>query len=455
MHLRDWQREAINMALIRYQKPHSHFLCLATPGAGKTIMASSLSERLLTSGKVDLVICFSPSAVVANDFCTTLEEVTKESFSGGLGSKGKSLTYQSMAFLGEEFWFLLDKYRVFVIFDEIHHCAGQQVKHANSWGAHIIERIQNRAQYTLALTGTPWRSDPIPISLSRYCSNNSVLQVDYKYDLQQAITDNVCRSPNICVIDSDSITVTEDKEISRFSSFSDLIENSQCSYSNLIENKQVISEILSKGINRLNKERREYSDAGGLIVAKSTAHAMSIKTVLRELGETSVLVSYLDKSAPETIANFKYSNQKWIISIGMISEGTNIPRLRVCCYLSLVTTELYFRQVLGRILRTQSAQKEVGYMFMPSHPLLTNYAQSVAENVPHFAVFEMEQNTTSNIKIDAEAFSRVEEKSEQESDMVVNVGEPRICDSEQNNLETWYQSAIGSFGRFHQKIFKL
>ena len=35
----------------------------------------------------------------------------------------------------------------------------------------------------------------------------------------------------------------------------------------------------------------------------------------------------------------------------MISEGTDIPRLRVCCHLSRIRTELRYRQVLGRILR--------------------------------------------------------------------------------------------------------
>ena len=41
----------------------------------------------------------------------------------------------------------------------------------------------------------------------------------------------------------------------------------------------------------------------------------------------------------------------WIISVGMISEGTDIPRLQICCHLSLIRTELHYRQVLGRVLR--------------------------------------------------------------------------------------------------------
>ena len=44
--------------------------------------------------------------------------------------------------------------------------------------------------------------------------------------------------------------------------------------------------------------------------------------------------------------DFTDSDAPWIVSVGMISEGTNVPRLRVCCHLTRVKTELYFRQVL-------------------------------------------------------------------------------------------------------------
>ena len=40
MILRAWQQAAINAALTKYRSPFTHFLCLATPGAGKTVMAS-------------------------------------------------------------------------------------------------------------------------------------------------------------------------------------------------------------------------------------------------------------------------------------------------------------------------------------------------------------------------------------------------------------------------------
>lgn len=166
MKLRLWQREAVSRCLSRYRNGQAHFLCLATPGAGKTFMASTVAKKLLNSGEIDLVFCFSPSINVSNSFQATLEGVLGYRLDGLLGAKGHVLTYQSMLNLDQTFWSLLTSHRTLVIFDEIHHCAGDHLGNANAWGQKIIQHIQGNATYSLALTGTPWRSDRIPIALT-------------------------------------------------------------------------------------------------------------------------------------------------------------------------------------------------------------------------------------------------------------------------------------------------
>jgi superfamily II DNA or RNA helicase len=66
----------------------------------------------------------------------------------------------------------------------------------------------------------------------------------------------------------------------------------------------------------------------------------------------------------------------------MISEGTDIPRLQVCCNLTDVTTELYFRQILGRILRMAEEQTTIGYMFVLAEPDLVEYAERLNQAIP-------------------------------------------------------------------------
>ncbi|WP_232471647.1 DEAD/DEAH box helicase [Vibrio anguillarum] len=110
-----------------------------------------------------------------------------------IGALGASYTYQSLPFFDESFWALLRNHRVLVVFDEIHHCAGLNIVEANAWGKAIIEHIQAHARYTLSLTGTPWRSDKAPISLSSYNNVSTEIECDYVYGLNQAIKDGVCR----------------------------------------------------------------------------------------------------------------------------------------------------------------------------------------------------------------------------------------------------------------------
>ena len=281
MKLRQWQSECIELALKQYLDGYSHFLTLATPGAGKTLMASELANQLLTKDLVDLVICFSPSSIVSQDFSESLQLKTQERFDGLIGAKGRSLTYQNLQFLNDDFWRLFTRYRVFVIFDEIHHCAGSNVDNANAWGEQIILNIQDKAKYTLALTGTPWRSDAAPIVLSNYMHPSNKISCDYVYGLSEAITDDVCRVPQIIAIDNNNISVVDDEETKTFTSFKCLLSQSVIPYQEIIENEKVIKYVISSAHEKLNKIRAVNPDSAGLIVASSVEHARQISSLMK------------------------------------------------------------------------------------------------------------------------------------------------------------------------------
>lgn len=75
INLRNWQASCIDQALENYSKGQKHFLCLATPGAGKSTMAAVLAKKLLSNSQVDFVICFSPSKAIAHGLTDTFEQV--------------------------------------------------------------------------------------------------------------------------------------------------------------------------------------------------------------------------------------------------------------------------------------------------------------------------------------------------------------------------------------------
>lgn len=66
----------------------------------------------------------------------------------------------------------------------------------------------------------------------------------------------------------------------------------------------------------------------------------------------------------------------------MISEGTDIPRLQVCCYLSRIRTELHYRQVLGRVLRRMGDIDDQAWLFVLAEPTLKRFSQRIADDFP-------------------------------------------------------------------------
>ncbi|MEH6457183.1 MAG: DEAD/DEAH box helicase family protein [Cocleimonas sp.] len=471
MKLRQWQADCINLALKQYLNGTSHFLALATPGAGKTLMASELADQLLKNNMVDLIICFSPSSIVSQDFSESLQLKTQERFDGLLGARGRSLTYQSLQYLDDNFWQLFERYRVFVIFDEIHHCAGSNIDNANAWGEQIILNIQDKARYTLALTGTPWRSDAAPIVLSNYIHPSNKISCDYVYGLSEAITDDVCRVPHIIAIDNNNISVVDDVDTKTFSSFKSLLMESVVPYQEIIENEAVIKYVISSAQKKLNWIRTLNSDAAGLIVASSVEHARQISTLMKtNFNEETVVVTYRESEPTSIIKHFRYARSKWIISVGMISEGTNIPRLQVCCHLTNIKTEMHFRQILGRILRMTGSKNQEAVMYMPAEPKLLEYAYRVKQDVPFEAdVVKFEKmKTVAQDEIDDKDVGlltfdntkKITSKVDLKFSQFINVMDHEIYDeiSETDDahfLTSSYEKVVNIFGQFKQESIAL
>jgi superfamily II DNA or RNA helicase len=387
----------VSSAVEKY-KSSRHFFCLATPAAGKTMMAATLAKRLKNEGLIDFVICFSPSITVANSIEATFSKILQARFDGVIGAIGKSYTYQSMLHLKKEFWDILSNHKVLVIFDEIHHCAGDSENNVNAWGEPILSYIKNQAAYTLALSGTPWRSDTLPITLSEYSDINKKIQCDYVYGLSRAIQDKVCRNPNIVLIDNENIVVTKKKEEQqKFTSFIDLFNKNVISYSELVQNTTALKYILNRAIKKLRTIRGVNSNAGGLIVASSVSHANYIhKLMIEHFNQDAIVVTHKQVNATNMINSYRNNQQAWIISVGMISEGTDIPRLQVCCHLSRVKTELYFRQVLGRILRITRTSNEQAWLYTFSEPSLSDYAYRLNKEVPDQKIITNEYFSSSS-----------------------------------------------------------
>lgn len=414
--LRRWQGRCIKKALAHFNTER-HFFCQATPGAGKTRMAAELARRLLEQGKIDLVLCFAPSCQVVEGFRSTFAMVLGMRLDGQLGAIGAAHTYQAMDYRDDAFWQLLDDYRVFAVFDEIHHCAGHDPLLSNAWGQQILQRVQDRAAFTLALSGTPWRSDDRAIALARYSSPEGQLICDYRYGLREAIADGVCRSPRITLLDNQKVKLIEElateNTVRLFPSIAKLLVGSPVTYEKLLRHDEMIDQLLRLGCARLDELRQSKPDAAGLVVATDIEHAHQIAKALKRRGEACWVVTNESPNAQQVINAFRHSNCRWIVAVGMISEGTDIPRLQVCCYLSRIRTELHYRQVLGRVLRRMSKVDEQAWLFMLAEPTLRSYAERIAEDLPDdLAVLNQLQLKATSIEVPSALDTNVSEAEE-------------------------------------------
>ena len=113
--------------------------------------------------------------------------------------------------------------------------------------------------------------------------------------------------------------------------------------------------------------RASHPDAGGLVLAADQDHARAIAARLATIaGEPPELVMSDEPAASARLAEFSASRRRWLVSVLMVSEGVDIPRLRVGVYATPARTELFFRQVVGRFIRrTPAPARQMSYLLLP------------------------------------------------------------------------------------------
>ncbi len=126
-----------------------------------------------------------------------------------------------------------------------------------------------------------------------------------------------------------------------------------------------------------------HPDAGGLVIAADSDHARRIARLLREAtGRAPVVVLHAEAGAARKLAAFTHSRDPWIVAVNMVSEGVDIPRLRVGVYATAAKTPLVFRQIVGRFVRTLPGQAvEPSWLYIPADPVLRDHAASVEDEL--------------------------------------------------------------------------
>ena len=243
-----------------------------------------------------------------------------------------------------------------IILDEPHHLSNENDSGWSDGAAYAFEF----ARYRLLLTGTPWRTDRTPIPFVTYDANE-IVKSDFVYSYKDALTDVPCcvRRVNFPLVDSAvSFRRTgRDKEIRSFDMLEQVPKSQEGdAVRTALDNK--VSEWLPTAIRNAHEElmqmRETVPRAGGLLVV-SDAEEIRMQSIVsmfrKETGCDPLVITSKVDDPQVRIDKFRDSDAPWAIAVQMISEGVDIPRLRVGVYGTNVRTRLAFRQFVGRFLR--------------------------------------------------------------------------------------------------------
>ena len=358
------------------------FLASATPAAGKTTFGLHIAHRMLSAGFVSRVVVAGPTTHICRQWAADAArygidlEPNRPNSDGPESADfhGVAVTYQTIAAGADTHRQAAGRRTTLLIADEPHHMGDQA-----AWGVQTRKAFDG-ARFRLLLSGTPFRSDNSAIPWVTY-DDDGLSRADYAYGYPQALVDRVCRPITFLPYDGEMEWVSDGRLRSAdFDLVLPAAESARRLRTALLPEGEWMGEVLRDGDARLSEVRADgHPDAGGLVIASDQDHARAIAARLGSIaGEQPEIVMSDEPGASRRIADFASSDRRWLVSVLMVSEGVDIPRLRVGVYATAARTELFFRQVVGRFIRaTPKPRRQMSYLLMPADPRLKALAHNI------------------------------------------------------------------------------
>ena len=382
--LRKWQKNALDAFAAR---DGDDFLAVATPGAGKTTFALTAARQDLAANPGRRLVVVAPTQHLKGQWAAAAERFGMHLDPAWIAGEplpaevhGIVTTYQQVAQSAVEVRTLARD--AFVVLDEVHHAGDER-----AWGDGVRSAFEVAA-IRLCLSGTPFRSDSLAIPFVHYDAGGEA-EPDIEYGYGPALADRgVVRPVHFPRLGGEMEWIGPDGSV-QSASFDDALDPrlaSQRLRTALDASGDWLPDALTRAHAQLAEVRHTHPEAGGLVIAMDRDHARGVAKIIRDrLGVKAVVVTSDDPTASKRISDFAGSCDPWLVAVRMVSEGVDIPRLRVGVFATTTTTELFFRQAVGRIVRwVPGHDRQPSYMFMPDDPRLRAHAVSIAEERRHF-----------------------------------------------------------------------
>lgn len=383
--LRPWQREALDQTL-EYAK---HRLIVATPGSGKTRFALAFAAELLAARQVNRIVVVTPLMHLKKQWQKAAGQMGLALAIDVRGSRepgdhhGVCITYsQVFNEAGVQRANVLAE-KTLVILDEIHH-AGD----GNGWGDRLLHAF-GAAERVLSLSGTPFRSDNLQIPFVSYEEGKSL--ADYTLNYGDALRDDYVRDVYFPQYEGeltwrsnsrrDVITATFATELRDDREAAERLKTALLS--------DWPDEVIRSADEKLDQLRQNgHPEACGLIACMDQSHAQQIADRVRSITNTEpdVVVSDIPESH-KVLEDISENRRRcrWIVSVAMVSEGVDIPNLRVGIYATNKTTEMFFRQFVGRVVRKipDHESDPDAHVYLPADERIVEMAKAIRDERDH------------------------------------------------------------------------
>lgn len=411
---RKWQSNAIEKFVTKKKselsagKTTTSFTGNYCPGAGKTDFSLMTMVRSREEGWTNFNVIVAPNVNVAKEWANKARRHGLNlHYSSMLPNwddtpDGISITIQSLV-ANAPMWIdsiMLSPRRDFSLtVDEVHHMvvklASKGEDDIRAWGR-AMQQVRDalNPSWQLNLSGTVFRSkrsEQIVGIEYKQDENNTdefIAHCDDVYGMRQGIADRVVRPVSFRL--TDGKTTWMQATGLQVADFGEKLDKKGCSRrlkTALVqmESGSVVEQMLRLGIEELKSCRAGTTPhAAGHVIAVNTDHARELAGLLQKLtGKIPIVVDTKSEDKPnDLIEEFRSSDEEWIISVDMISEGVDIPRMRVQVYATNKLAELYVRQAWARVQRQQDSDvDETAKIILPADERLIKIAAEYEEAV--------------------------------------------------------------------------
>jgi len=408
---RQWQSKAIELATKLLNIRNENDMSVAAGvGSGKTYFSCGVAEIAMELGRAEQIIVVTINRRCQRQWSKQMKQlgITLKLLSGNSSLKdglppdcaGYITTYASVGAFCDLHAAFCGTKKTFVIFDEVHHLNDAEEA---KWGRAARVAFDS-ASFRLCLSGTFFSSNGAPIPFARMQpsnGSNDVFEYDphVNYSYGESVAEGICRRVIFKPFDGSIEYKRENDTQFRVSTFADNIDPkdkglrlwASCQSKGASGQPNMMLEEMLFHANRQLMDLRTagHERAAGLIVCSEKAQARQVRELIQRIsGHRAVLVLDDEPGSDQAIDSFAHGFAPWLVAIRMVTEGVDIPRLRVGVYLSNVVQKLTFIQFLGRVVRhfkgDQSRKGDPsgeGYIFFPGDERLMEVSISIEKEI--------------------------------------------------------------------------